>query len=53
MLFNREKIYVDKIKVMFAILTSAHPSSDTRIFHKDCKTLNNEGYNVILEVCSA
>lgn len=30
------------------VMTSAHPPSDVRIFHKQCKSLKDAGYEVIL-----
>lgn len=36
----------DQIKV--CILTSAHPSLNGRVFHKEAKTLAKAGYNVVL-----
>jgi glycosyltransferase involved in cell wall biosynthesis len=35
-------------KQSISILTSVHPVFDTRIFHKEAKTLANEGYKVTL-----
>ena len=35
-------------KIKICILTSVHPVFDTRIFHKQAKTLVGAGYNVVL-----
>lgn len=37
-----------KKKIKIAHLSSVHVFSDTRIFHKMCRTLNDEGYDVTL-----
>lgn len=34
--------------VRVCVMTSVHPASDVRIFHKECKSLAREGYEVVL-----
>jgi len=34
--------------IRVCVLTSAHPPSDVRIFHKECKSLARQGYEVTL-----
>lgn len=39
---------LDKGRIKVCILTSAHPSLNGRVFHKEAKTLVKAGYNVVL-----